>query len=260
MKKKLDIIYEDKELLVVNKESKQLCVGTEKDHLRTLYHEASTYVKKQYPKNKVFIVNRLDKDTSGIVVFAKNESVKKELQENWNDIATREYLAIVEGKVNKKEEIKELPKTSKETKIDNDIIVGDTKNIKTRIANCCLPLPGDNIIGYITKTNGISIHRNTCPNVVDDERIIASHWNETIKNKYYSEIIIYTNSKENIVVDIVQAVSSLKLAIEHINLINKSDTSIYTINLQVTNKEELENVIKQLEKIKYVTKVERMIE
>lgn len=118
MKKKLDIIYEDKELLVVNKESKQLCVGTEKDHLRTLYHEASTYVKKQYPKNKVFIVNRLDKDTSGIVVFAKNESVKKELQENWNEITTREYLAIVEGKVNKKEEtLKSFLKEDKMLKV-----------------------------------------------------------------------------------------------------------------------------------------------
>ena len=95
--KKLDIVYEDKELLVVNKETKVLTIATSKEKNHTLYKEASDYVKKAYPKNKVFIVNRLDRDTSGLVVFAKNEEVKKELQEKWNDITTREYIGIVEG-------------------------------------------------------------------------------------------------------------------------------------------------------------------
>ncbi len=96
--KKMDCLYEDKELLLVNKPAKLLTVGTEKIKEKTLYFEASTYVKKKYPKNKVFIVNRLDKDTSGIVVFAKNQELKKYLQNNWNEVASiREYLAIVEG-------------------------------------------------------------------------------------------------------------------------------------------------------------------
>jgi len=242
-----------------------------KNKIRNFFNKTT---KEEYIETgKNLLEKELRRNKISISEFTKQENIDKilkklkllDLEDLYLNIGNNKYspktvIREEEKEETKKEEIKELPKTPKETKIDNDIIVGDTKNIKTRIANCCLPLPGDNIIGYITKTNGISIHRNTCPNVVDDERIIASHWNETIKNKYYSEIIIYTNSKENIVVDIVQAVSSLKLAIEHINLINKSDTSIYTINLQVTNKEELENVIKQLEKIKYVTKVERMIE
>jgi len=100
MKKKMDIIYESKDLLVVNKPAKILAVGTEKEHVRTLYYEASSYVKKKHPKNKVFVVNRLDKDTSGVMVFAKNEALKKKLQDSWNDFAsTREYLVVVEGKV-----------------------------------------------------------------------------------------------------------------------------------------------------------------
>ena len=74
--KKLKIIYEDKNLLVIEKEPRVLTVSTPKEKLRTLYHEASDYVKKQYPKNKVFIVHRLDKDTSGLVVFAKSEDIK----------------------------------------------------------------------------------------------------------------------------------------------------------------------------------------
>ena len=98
--KKMHILYEDKQLLVIDKPAHLLTVGTDKDKFHTLYHEASLYVKKQFPRNKVFIVNRLDKDTSGIVVFAKNEELKKKLQDNWDNVAiTREYVAIVEGKL-----------------------------------------------------------------------------------------------------------------------------------------------------------------
>ena len=72
-KKKLDIIYEDKEILVVNKPSGMLTVSTPKEKEKTLFHEVSSYVKKSNPKAKVFIIHRLDKDTSGIVMFAKNQ-------------------------------------------------------------------------------------------------------------------------------------------------------------------------------------------
>lgn len=101
--KKLNIIYEDKELLVVEKESHLLTIATEKRESKTLYNEASTYVKKQYPKNKVFIVHRLDKDTSGIVIFAKNQDKKLSLQNNWSNVK-REYLCIVEGQLPKKKD------------------------------------------------------------------------------------------------------------------------------------------------------------
>lgn len=103
-KKKMDIIFEDKELLVVNKPSGLLTIATEKEKIKTLYHEARMYIKKQNPKNKIFIVHRLDKETSGIVLFAKSEHIKNELQKNWNQIAIkREYIAIVEGNFEEKE-------------------------------------------------------------------------------------------------------------------------------------------------------------
>ncbi len=96
--KKLDIIYEDKEILVINKEPHLLMIATSKENNRTLYNEASTYVKKQYPKNKVFIVHRLDKETSGVVILAKNMNKKLYLQNNWAKV-NREYFCIVEGKM-----------------------------------------------------------------------------------------------------------------------------------------------------------------
>ena len=101
--KKLKILYEDKNLLVVDKESGLLTISTPKEKNRTLFHEASDYVKKQYPKNKVFIVHRLDKDTSGIVVFAKNQETKNKLQNTWEK-TKRGYLAIVEGHLSPKKD------------------------------------------------------------------------------------------------------------------------------------------------------------
>lgn len=99
--KKLDIIYEDKNILVVNKPSKMLTIS-DGTNASTLYKMAREYVKKKHKSNKIFIVHRLDKDTSGVVLFAKTEEIKKELQNNWNDLADREYIAILEG--NLKEE------------------------------------------------------------------------------------------------------------------------------------------------------------
>ena len=94
--KKMDIIYEDKELLVVNKPPKLLTISDGKTD-NTLYNMARSYVKKQHKSNKIFIVHRLDKDTSGVVLFAKSEDVKKYLQDNWNKITKREYLGILDG-------------------------------------------------------------------------------------------------------------------------------------------------------------------
>lgn len=96
--KKLNIIYEDKEILVVNKPSKLLTVGTDKERERTLYHEVREYLHKK--NQKVFVVHRLDKDTSGIVLFAKNPKLKELLQRDWLRY-TREYRAVVEGRLPK---------------------------------------------------------------------------------------------------------------------------------------------------------------
>ena len=98
--KKLDILYEDKFIIIVNKPPHLLTMSTEKEKERTLFHYVFDYLKKKNKNNKVFIVHRLDKDTSGIVMFAKDEKTKFYLQDNW-DKFKKNYVAIVEGKVNK---------------------------------------------------------------------------------------------------------------------------------------------------------------
>jgi len=96
----IDILHEDEDIIVVNKPNGLLTIGTEREKERTLYKKVMNYLKRS--NNKVFVVHRLDKDTSGIVVFAKNEKTKMILQNNWNDIVTkRGYVAVVEGVVEK---------------------------------------------------------------------------------------------------------------------------------------------------------------
>ena len=96
--KDLDIIYEDKDIIVINKPSGLLTISTSKEKEKTLYHMVREYVKNVNKNNHIFVIHRLDRDTSGIVMFAKNEKVKNLYQNNWNDIVkTRKYQAVVEG-------------------------------------------------------------------------------------------------------------------------------------------------------------------
>ena len=115
-------------------------------------------------------------------------------------------------------------------------------------------------MGYITKTNGISIHRKNCSNVTfENERLIEASFNNVTKNKYYSEIILYSNSKDSIFIDIVQVAANLNIQVENMNIINKSDNYVYSIILLVNNITELNKCINSLKKIKHITEVERVI-
>jgi len=126
----LDILYEDESIIAVNKKSGLLTVSTDKIKDKTLFREVSNYVKKNNKNNKVFIVNRIDKDTSGIVVFAKNERVKEILQSKWNDIVkVRKYVAVVEGITLEKGTIKSYLNENKEH------IVYSSKNGKLAITD-----------------------------------------------------------------------------------------------------------------------------
>lgn len=96
----LEIVHEDHDIIVVNKEAGLLSMASDKEKNKTAYAILSAHVKKANSDNKVYIVHRLDRETSGLLLFAKNEEVKTKLQENWNDtIQERTYIALVEGKM-----------------------------------------------------------------------------------------------------------------------------------------------------------------
>ena len=92
----INIIYEDNDIIVIDKPSKILTISNKNEKVNTLYRMVSDYLRKEH--KKVFIIHRLDFDTSGIIMFAKSQKVQKLYQDNWNDLAKiREYTAIVDG-------------------------------------------------------------------------------------------------------------------------------------------------------------------
>ncbi|GAB2610015.1 RluA family pseudouridine synthase [Emticicia sediminis] len=101
----LNIVFEDQYLIVIEKQAGVLSIATEKQKDNTAYSILSGHVKKQDPRNRVFVVHRLDRETSGLMMFAKSEKIQKLLQESWNaTIEERTYLAVVEGYVEKKQD------------------------------------------------------------------------------------------------------------------------------------------------------------
>ena len=102
----IKIVYEDQNIIVVDKPANLLTISTLNEKEKTLYHIVSDYLKKKNKNSKTFIVHRLDKETSGIVMFAKSEKTKKLYQDNWNTIVKyRGYVAVVEGELKTQEDI-----------------------------------------------------------------------------------------------------------------------------------------------------------
>ena len=125
----IDVIYEDNDFLVVNKPYNLLTVSTEKEKEKTLYHMVLEYLRKK--NQRVFIVHRLDKDTSGLVVFCKNAHLRDLMQKNWGKVI-RKYVAVVEG------DLKDLSGSFKSYLIEDNnfkVHVTNSKNGKLAITN-----------------------------------------------------------------------------------------------------------------------------
>ena len=172
MKDKLKIVYEDKYLLIIDKPEKMLTIANLKEKENTLYHKASLYLKKKNKKNKVFIVNRLDYDTSGLVVFAKDSKTKKLMQDNWG-LVTRKYLAIVIGALEK--ESGTIKSYLKETRTNLVYSTNDSKGGLLAITNYRKVLEKNNLtlLEIDIKTgrkNQIRVHLNDIGNPILGDR------------------------------------------------------------------------------------------
>ena len=128
-----DILFEDDHIIVVNKPSGLLTIATAKEKEKTLYHIVREHLVSKDKNARVFIVHRLDKDTSGVVVLAKDEKTKNKLQENWNEyVSLREYVAVVHGRLNKESD--RIVQKLKETKT-NLVYVSRDNDGKEAITN-----------------------------------------------------------------------------------------------------------------------------
>ena len=160
----------------------------------------------------------------------------------------------------KKDIVEKINETSYKKELSkNDILVEGIGEIKVSISNCCKPIPGDNIIGYITKGSGITVHRSSCKNIIDlDERLVNVKWNENVTKKYLTDIIVYTDTSDNLL-EIIAKASTNNIIIDSISTINKSEYKVYNMTILVENKEKLDKYIIDLNNLRFVKNVERYI-
>ncbi len=206
-----------------------------------------------------------------------NKNIDTILEELKIGDARELYIGIGNGKYNAKDVLKIILKKEEEEKTTqdiiekinesvvkkvsskNDILVEGLGEVKVSLSGCCKPIPGDNIIGYITKGSGITIHRSICRNIMDiDERLINVKWNVDGSKKFPTDIIIYTNTNDNLL-DIISKASSSGIIVDGIVTVNKSDTKIYSLTILVENTDKLDKFLLSLNSLSFVIKVERLM-
>lgn len=167
--------------------------------------------------------------------------------------------SIVKEEEKKKKSINLKGISKKKQEVDSDILVENMSSIKVTISGCCKPIPGDNIIGYITKGAGITVHRSNCKNIMDlDERLINVKWNDNLNKKYPADLLIYTN-EDDILLDIITKASSNDVVIDSIFTLNKSSLKVLSVTVLVKNIEVLDKFCKDLYNIGSVVKIERQM-
>lgn len=208
--------------------------------------------------------------------FFKDENIDKilnelhigDLPELYINIGNNKYSSIsVINIINNEEKTKEeiildRVNSNQNTKINvkNDIIVEGIDEIKVNVASCCKPIPGDRIVGYITKGNGISVHRSVCPNISEvEERLIDVKWNDEIDKKYSTNILVHALDNKNVLIDIISKTSSSDVIVQSINTVNSSGNYIFDIMVLVPNKEKLLKFVNSLEMLENIIRVERFI-
>ncbi len=177
---------------------------------------------------------------------------------------------LIEYRKDHKEEsiekkLEELTKAKTERKIkpsSNGIIVKGIDNCLVKLSKCCNPLPGDEIIGYITKGRGVSIHRKDCVNVKDllkeENRIIDVSWVEEKQASYNVDIEIYANDRSGLLADVTKAISNIKANLVGVNArTGKDRIAVIELTVETKNIDELNGILKAIRKVDSVYEVKR---
>ena len=165
---------------------------------------------------------------------------------------------------NIEEKIQELAiaKAKKPKPSNAGIIVKGIDNCLVKLSKCCNPLPGDEIVGYITKGRGVSVHRKDCTNIgellSEENRLIDVEWYEEEKASYKADIEVCSNDRTGLLLDILKEIGTTKAKIEGVNTkITKEKIAIIDITLEVENLAELNKAIKAIRKVNSVYEVNR---
>lgn len=142
--------------------------------------------------------------------------------------------------------------------VKKDILVEGIDDIKVTVASCCKPVPGDSIVGYITKGSGITVHRSICPNVKEvEERIIDVHWNEVVEKRYPCNLLIRSLKNDNILFSVIAKTSNNNISVQSVSTYPSQDSVLLDLTLLVENQEKLVKFENDIRSIPDVLEVER---
>ncbi|APH16954.1 RelA/SpoT family protein [Clostridium sporogenes] len=186
---------------------------------------------------------------SAVVLRFREQYLKKNKPElNWNEV---------------RDQISKSNKQKKKKSNSPGIIVKGEDNLLVRFAKCCNPVPGDKIIGYITKGRGISIHRTDCKNMEqlveeDPTKIVEVSWGKPKGGEYISELEVRAENTDGLLADIMLTINGSKTNLYAVNANPiKNDSVVVNIKLKISNIEDLKSVMKDIRKLKGVLEVYR---
>ncbi len=217
-----------------------------------------TALEKELRKNKIPIHEFLSDENIEVLI---KETKVFDFDELYSAIGNSKFSpSFIVGIIHKKEIPVEVKLKAPPKNTDADIIVEGIDKIKVNVANCCNPIPGDEIIGYITKGSGISVHRNNCPNLEYlDNRMVSVKWNEVIKAKYLTSIIITLKDYNNAILEILQKASPSNILIDNVKTLNRSNTIMIEVDLWIKDLDSLNVFIRDINNLGYVYDVIRVM-
>ena len=184
--------------------------------------------------------------------------LKEEYQKSISGSKEEELLAKLEASKNPKKE------RQKQHASDNGIIVKGIDNCLVRLSRCCNPVPGDSIVGYITRGRGVSVHRTDCPNIVAmselENRVIDVRWAEKSKSSYIVDISIKAVDNSNLLLQIAKLIAESKLPMKAINARTTRDHyELIDLTVEITDRSELDKLAKNINGMENVVEVSRTV-
>ena len=269
--------------------------GPSKDWLNIVKsHQAKNKIKQFFKKNgkeenieqgKNQIIRDIKKHREGYKSLLKDEWVDEISNELGFPTKDEMYAAVGYGRITSEQVIQKLIKREKELEekekaINEPIeLVNKTENkpstskgevrvsdfdddIEVKFAKCCTPIPGDPIIGFITKGNGISVHTKSCPNIINNhapERLIDVYWQNEASDKFPVKIQVAVANSPSVIYDITKMISTVNVNISGINArLNENQEGVIDLTVEVNSLDQLDDVMAKLKSLNTVYSVYRV--
>ena len=191
------------------------------------------------------LVGFTDTDTEEDIIYCVRKIVNLRVFEDKKDVMDV-YLSKITNRSNLSNRAQK-----------GDIIVAGTDDILVTIANCCKPVKGDKIVGYITKGEGIQVHKHDCINIKTSNRLIDVEWNMNSDTSYLTDLTIKVVKGKNQLLDIITKASQKDVYIESVKTVEDIDYTTFSVTIKTTNSEQLEMFISDLKSLPFLISVER---